>query len=106
MTSDNNSRTVMLMRYAKIRTEKTMTATDATGFDAIFSTGFFAPFSRFWGARLTKLHINTGEKAKKSSGEPPVETGAPKLQISVPCRGRTCPEKKSHMFSSPLVHAC
>ena len=27
--------------------EKTMTATDVTGFDAIFSTGFFATFSRF-----------------------------------------------------------
>ena len=48
-----------------------MTATDVTGFDAIL---FFATFSRFYGARLTKLHINTGEKAKKSSGEPPVET--------------------------------
>ena len=64
-----------------------------TGFDANFSTGFFATFSRFCGARLTKLHINTGEKAKN-----PVESvllsgdGAPKLQISVPCRGRTCPD--------------
>ena len=29
------------------RAEKTMTATDVTGFDAIFSTGFFATFSRF-----------------------------------------------------------
>ena len=27
--------------------EKTMTATDVTGFDGIFSTGFFATFSRF-----------------------------------------------------------
>ena len=27
--------------------EKTMTATDVTGFDAIFSTGFFATFSGF-----------------------------------------------------------
>ena len=58
--------------------------------DAIFSTGFFATVSRFYGARLTRLHINTGEKAKiqwrASSGD-----GAPKLQISVPCRGRTCP---------------
>ena len=67
------------------RAEKTMTAADVTGFDAIFSTGFFATFSRFEGTRLTKLHINTGEKAKiqwrASSGD-----GAPKLQISVPCR--------------------
>ena len=73
------------------QTEKTMTATDVTGFDAIFSTGFFATFSRFWGARLTKLHREPGEKAKiqwrASSGD-----GAPKLQISVPCRGRTCPD--------------
>ena len=38
--------------------KKTMTATDVTGFDAIFSTGFFATFSR------DKLDINTGEKAK------------------------------------------
>ena len=30
-----------------IRAEKNMTATDVTGFDAIFSTGFFATFSRF-----------------------------------------------------------
>ena len=47
-----------------------MTATDVTGFDAIFSTGFFATFSRFCGARLTKLHINTGEKAKIQFGSP------------------------------------
>ena len=30
-----------------LRAEKTMTATDVTRFDAIFSTGFFATFSRF-----------------------------------------------------------
>ena len=30
-----------------VRAEKTMTATDVTGFDAIFSTGFFATFSIF-----------------------------------------------------------
>ena len=68
-----------------------MTATDVTGFDAIFSTGFFATFSRFEGAHLTKLHREPGEKAKiqwrASSGD-----GAPKLQISVPCCGRTCPD--------------
>ena len=44
--------------------KKTMTATDVTGFDAIFSTGCFATFFRFKGARLTKLHIKTGGKAK------------------------------------------
>ena len=30
---------------------------------------------------------STGENSEKSSGD-----SAPKLQISVPCRGRTCPE--------------
>ena len=50
--------------WVRFRAEKTMTATDVTGFDAIFSTGFFATFSRFWGARLTKLHREPGEKAK------------------------------------------
>ena len=59
---------------AQFGTEKTMTATDVTGFDAIFSTEFFATFSRFSGARLTKLHIRYWRKSKKSSGEPPVET--------------------------------
>ena len=53
-----------LYRIPEIGAEKTMTATDVTGFDAIFSTGFFATFSRFWGARLTKLHREPGEKAK------------------------------------------
>ena len=36
-----------LKKNLKIGAEKTMTATDMTGFDAIFSTGFFATFSRF-----------------------------------------------------------
>ena len=44
--------------------EKTVTATDVTGFDAIFSTGFFATFSRFCGARLAKLHKKKWKKAK------------------------------------------
>ena len=86
----------MLLDYQKrsIRAEKTMTATDVTGFDGIFSTGFFATFSTFRGARLTKLHINTGEKAKN-----PVESlqwrWRPEIaDESVPCRGRTCPESK------------
>ena len=69
-----------------------MTATDVTGFDAIFSTGFFATFSRFPGPRLTKLHINTGEKELKIHWRASSGDGAPKLQISVPCRGQTCPE--------------
>ena len=82
-----------------------MTATDVTGFDAIFSTGFFATFSRFWGARLTKLHINTGEKARKIQWRASSGDGAPKLQISVPCRGRTCPDvlnRSDNSFGRPL----
>ena len=38
---------VLFLGEAFFRAEKTMTATDVTGFDAIFSTGFFATFSRF-----------------------------------------------------------
>ena len=38
---------VVMSKMVFIRAEKTMTATDVTGFDAIFSTGFFATFSRF-----------------------------------------------------------
>ena len=38
---------VPLAKKTFFRADKTMTATDVTGFDAIFSTGFFATFSRF-----------------------------------------------------------
>ena len=41
---------ILLTAYLKdtcVGAEKTMTATDVTGFDEIFSTGFFATFSRF-----------------------------------------------------------
>ena len=44
---------------------------------------------------LEKREKSTGEKSKKSSGET-----SPKLQISVPCLGRTCPDK-IHPKSSP-----
>ena len=39
--------TIVCPALLDLRAEKTMTATDVTGFDAIFSTGFFATFSRF-----------------------------------------------------------
>ena len=55
--------------------KKTMTATDVTGFDAIFSAGFFATFSRFWGARLTKLHREPGEKANWAAANGGVTNG-------------------------------
>ena len=74
-----------------------MTATDVTGFDAVFSTGFFATFSRFWGARLTKLHREPGEKAKNPVESLQWRRRPPKLQISVPCRGRTCPDDFSRV---------
>ena len=38
------------------------------------------------------MHRNTGEKAKKIQCRASSEDGAPKLQISVPRRGRTCPD--------------
>ena len=44
----NNSK-ILLVALKKLKSgpKETMTATDVTGFDAIFSTGFFAAFSRF-----------------------------------------------------------
>ena len=44
---------------------------------------------------LTKLHRKPGERGEKSTGESAEKhsgDGAPKLQISVPCRGRTRPD--------------
>ena len=44
---------------------------------------------------ITKLHSKAGEKGKTFTGENSKKSsgdGAPKLQTSVPCRGRTCPE--------------
>ena len=72
-----------------------MTATDMTAFYA-FSlprNGQFSPRSGAISFRIT--HLKPGETGKnppekiqkKSSGD-----SAPKLQISVPCRGRTCPD--------------
>ena len=71
-----------------------MTATDVTGFDAIFSTGFSLLSPDFRGLVLLNYTENLEKKQKiqwrASSGD-----GTPKLQISVPCRGRTCPESKN-----------
>ena len=56
-----------------------------------------AIFSTFCGSFLTKLHRKAGEKGKQSTGENSKESSGdqtPKLQISVPCRDRMCPEKK------------
>ena len=70
-----------------------MTATDVTGFDAIFSTGFFATFSPdFRGLVLLNCTYKYWRKKQKIQWRASSGDGAPKLQISVPCRGRTCPE--------------
>ena len=58
-------------------------------------------FSTFLGYFLTNCTVHlekretnkTWRKYKKSSGD-----GAPKLQISVPCRGRTCPDYVPFLF--------
>ena len=48
----------------------------------------------FGGDFLTKVHRKPGERGKipLEKIQNLSEDGAPKLQISVPCRGRTCPE--------------
>ena len=46
-----------------------------------------------YSVNLEKREKSTGENSKQCSGE-----GAPKLQISVPCRSRTCPEKCARTF--------
>ena len=72
-------------------TEKTMTTRDVTGFYAFFP-GQFSP--HFGAISLLNYTVNLEKnekvhwrKFKKPSGD-----GAPKLQISVPCRARTRPE--------------
>ena len=72
---------------------KNMTARDVTGFFVFSPPGNRAIFPSFWGDFLTKLHRkpgeSNGENSEKSSGD-----GAPKSQISVPCRSRKRPDKK------------
>ena len=90
--------TAFFMGNTKIGTEKTMTARDMTGFCASFSARKSGHFLHIWGEFLTEVHSAPGKKGtnihcrefKKSNGD-----GAPKLQISLPCRGQTCPDKKN-----------
>ena len=84
----------VLSRYLRFisQNQRTMTATDVTGFCAFVlrpEIGQFSP--HFWGDFLSKLHRNPGESA-------------PKLQISVPCRGRMCPETFSQFPWAPKTH--
>ena len=63
-------------------------------------------FSTFGGDVLTNLHSKPGEKGKHSTGEHNKKSsgdGAPKLQISVPCRGRTCAETLLFQFLLMLL---
>ena len=73
--------------------DRGMTATDVTGFDVISPLDFSLLSPDFRGLVLLDYTENLEKKRKiqwrASSGD-----GAPKLQISVPCRGRTCPEWK------------
>ena len=65
-----------------------------TGFDAIFSTGFFATFSPDFRGLVLLNCTQILEKRQKIQWRASSGDGAPKLQISVPCRGRTCPDAK------------
>ena len=73
------------------RTEETTTARDVTGFCALFSTWKPGNFLHIWGHLLTKLH-RSQEKQEENSKKNNQWSGAPKLQTSVPCRGRTRPD--------------
>ena len=78
------------LRSGPTKLQQRQAARDVTGFYAFSPPGNRAIFSTFWGYLLTekktrKREKSTGENSKKASGE-----GTPKLQISVPCRGRIC----------------
>ena len=79
---------------SKIRAEKTMTATDVTGFDAIFLHWMFRCFLQILGGSSYQLHINTGEKAKN-----PVESlqwrRRPEIADFCPLSWSNFPEKSA-----------
>ena len=82
--------------------KENMTARGVTGFYAFLDR----KSSKFLGAvslpncteKLEKKDKIHWRKFKKSSGD-----GAPKLEISVPCRGRTCPDFRLESFSLKVV---
>ena len=84
--------------------KKTITARDVTGFYAFFSAWKSGNFLRVLGPfslidYTEKGKRSTGEDSKKSSGD-----GAPKLQISVPCRWFSSGISKVDLwFAKPLV---
>ena len=77
-----------------------MIATTVTGFCTFSSAWKSGNFLHILGPfhyKYTKLHSKPGEKGKQSNGENSKKSSAetsPKLQISVPCRGRTCPDNR------------
>ena len=87
------------------RPKKPMTTTDVIGFYAFFlSARKSGNFLHILGANsLLSYTVNLEKKEKihwrkfkKSSGDI-----APKLQISVPCRGRTCPYLPNGVLTGP-----
>ena len=71
---------------------------DVTGFYAYFSARKSGNFLHILGRFPYQITQKTWRKGKKSTGENSKKSsggGAPKLQISVPCRGRTFPESFS-----------
>ena len=98
----------------RIGTGKTMTATDVTGFCASFSAWKSGSFLHIWGNFQTDLHRKPCREMIKSTGDYSINSSgevSPKLQISVPCRGRACPEKfgtfkNCIVVASPKAKAC
>ena len=73
-----------------------------------FSTRELGNFLHILGRFLTNLHRKPGERlAKHPLGKIiPSGDGAPNLQISVPCRGRTRPDMLSTIWNSRKQFIC
>ena len=65
-----------------------------------FSPLDFSLLSPDFGGLVLQNYTENLEKKQKIQWRASSGDGAPKLQISVPCRGRTCPEKISRKFHS------
>ena len=70
-------------KYPHVGTEKTMTDRVVTGFYTVFSARKSGNFLHILGNDT----LNHGEKGKLDWGTKSCGDAAPKLQISVPCRG-------------------
>ena len=86
----------ILILGSKIQAFKVEGATFMTGFCGFFCARISRNFHHIPGRfpnkiptdNLEKKESSTGENSRKSSGD-----SAPKLQISVPCRGQTRPDR-------------